>query len=121
MDTLPNGKNDRIPDVCHIFDKASIVDEYCPVCNDCLTTSYGTLENDATVFPMAADRAIENVCSVLSEKNGWRLSSSFLPEPKFVTKNGLSVSLQYEYTPKYKPTLGIEPRTATPNPACGMV
>eukprot|EP00984_Skeletonema_dohrnii_P021973 scaffold11092_cov66-Skeletonema_dohrnii-CCMP3373.AAC.1 len=27
------------------------------------------------------------------------------------------VFLQYEYTPKYKPTLGIDPKAATPSPA----
>jgi hypothetical protein len=58
---LPIGKNDLIPEVCHIFVRACTVEEYCPVCKLCFTTSYGTLEKEATVFPIAADRATENV------------------------------------------------------------
>lgn len=46
------------------------VDEYSPVCSFCFTTSYGTRENDAIVFPIAAAEAIDivrNVSSALAE------------------------------------------------------
>lgn len=65
----PTGKNPRIPCVLAIFEIAPNVEEYSPVCNFCFTTSYGTLEKDATVFPIAAAAAILNVLSVASEGN----------------------------------------------------
>mmetsp|Transcript_32179 Transcript_32179/g.76925 ORF Transcript_32179/g.76925 Transcript_32179/m.76925 type:complete len:117 (+) Transcript_32179:1877-2227(+) len=66
----PSGKNALSPDSFHIDCIAVTVDEYLPVCKFCFTTSYGTLENEATVFPIAAEHAMEIVLSDSSEQSG---------------------------------------------------
>lgn len=43
------------------------VEEYSPVCNFCFTTSYGTREKEATVFPIAAADATVKVFNVDSD------------------------------------------------------
>jgi len=63
----PNGKNPRIPSDRNIAARAVLVFGYFPVCNRCFTTSKGTREKEAKVFPIAADAAIPIVVAALSE------------------------------------------------------
>ena len=68
MATPPMGKKALMPPVDAICLKACTVDAYSPVYSFCLTTSYGTLENDATVFPIAAEEAIAKVLAPVLER-----------------------------------------------------
>ena len=63
--------------------------------------------------PMAAEHAMVKVCNVLSEHN----APSSRPLSNNCCNLGRMTFLQYEYTPKYNPTLGMEPNALTPNPA----
>mmetsp|Transcript_11760 Transcript_11760/g.22880 ORF Transcript_11760/g.22880 Transcript_11760/m.22880 type:complete len:167 (-) Transcript_11760:233-733(-) len=58
---------------------------------------------------------MEKVCNPPSEQTPFFPSS--LSDPKHLFNIGEMIFLQYEYTPKYNPTLGMEPKAETPNPA----
>jgi len=66
-------------------------------------------------LPIAAEHIIEIVFNAPSEQNASFPSS--LPLPKQPCNLGPIIRLQYEYTPKYNPTLGMEPNADTPSPA----
>ncbi|KAL7467275.1 hypothetical protein ACHAXS_007523 [Conticribra weissflogii] len=68
-----------------------------------------------TDLPIAADNAIEKVYNPPSEQNP--LFPFSLSDPKHFFNIGEIIFLQYEYTPKYNPTLGMDPKAETPNPA----
>jgi len=57
---------------------------------------------------------IEKFLITPSEHNGSFPSTRSLP--KHFSIIGVIIRLQYEYTPKYNPTEGIDPNAATPNP-----